>query len=298
MKEASTRRPSDLRLYSLLGLMVFFWSLNFVIAKVALREWPPLLLSCFRTTLASLFILPVYIWKAGRKPATWTRGELPALALLGLFGVALNQIFFVAGMSRTSVGHSALMIGLTPVMVLLLAAARGMEKLSLKKLVGMGVALAGIGVLNLSPAKATGATFAGDALVLAAAFTFALFTVGGKSVTKRHDSITVNTFAYFAGALVLAPLGLWLGRDFPWSALSLKAWAALVYMAAFPSVLCYLIFYYALTHISATRVSAVSYIQPLLATFLGAVLLGEAVTSGLATGGLLILLGVYVSERL
>lgn len=278
--------------------MVFFWSLNFVIAKVALREWPPMLLSCFRTTLAALFILPVYLWKAGRKPGTWTRGELPALALLGLFGVALNQIFFVAGMSRTSVGHSALMIGLTPVMVLLLAAARGIEKLSVKKLAGMGVALAGIGVLNLSPAKATGASFAGDALVLAAAFTFALFTVGGKSVTKRHDSITVNTFAYIAGAVVLAPLGVWLGWNFPFSALSWKAWAALVYMAAFPSVLCYLIFYYALTYISATRVSAVSYIQPLLATFLGAMLLGEAVTSGLAMGGMLILAGVYISERL
>jgi len=298
LKEASARRPSWLKLYSLLGLMVFFWSLNFVIAKAALREFPPLLLSCLRTSLAALFILPVYLWKSRGKPGGWTRADVPALAMLGIFGVALNQIFFVSGLNRTSVGHSAFMIGLTPVMVLLLAAARGLEKLNLKRLAGMGVALAGVTVLNLSPAKSAGASPSGDALVLLAGLTFALFTVGSKEVTKRHDSITVNTVAYWAGAAVLAPIGWWLGAGFPFGAVSAKAWAALAYMAAFPSVVCYLIFYYALTHIPATRVSTVSYVQPLLATVLGSALLGETVTGGLVAGGMLILAGVYVSERL
>jgi drug/metabolite transporter (DMT)-like permease len=49
------------------------WSLNFVIAKVALREFPPLLLSGLRTTLAALFILPVYAWKRRTDRDTWTR---------------------------------------------------------------------------------------------------------------------------------------------------------------------------------------------------------------------------------
>lgn len=297
MREGYTARPSNFRLYALISLMVFFWSLNFIIAKIALREFPPLLLSCIRTSAAALFITPLYYWGSRNRAATWTRRDVPVLLLLGIFGVALNQVFFVAGISRTSVAHAALMIGLTPVMVLVLAATAGMERITGKKLLGMTIAVLGVAVLNLSPSKTAGASFAGDILVLLAALTFAVFTVGGKGVAKRHDSLTVNTFAYLGGALALAPLTVYYSRGFPYASLSWQSWAALFYMAAFSSVLCYMIFYYALTHISASRVSAFSYLQPLLATLMAAPLLGENISGGLATGGALILAGVYLTER-
>jgi drug/metabolite transporter (DMT)-like permease len=69
-------------------------------------------------------------------------------------------------------------------------------------------------------------------------------------------------------------------------------------MAAFPSVACYLIFYWALTQIPASRVASFSYLQPLTATVAAVPLLGEPVTLWLAGGGALVLLGVYLTERL
>ena len=291
------KRPSHAKLYSLIGLMILLWSLNFVIAKVALREFPPLLLSGLRTTLAALFILPVYAWKRRTDRDTWTREDVPMLVLLGIFGVALNQVFFVAGLSRTSVGHSALMIGVTPMIVLLIAALAGQERITWKKALGMAVAIGGVAVLNLSPSKSAGATIGGDILILLSCVTFALFTVLGKGVSKRHSSITVNTFAYSGGAIALFPVTFIYVRSFHLAGLSAAAWLALVYMAAFPSVLCYLIYYYALTHIPASRVSAFSYIQPLLAMLLAVPLLGEHITSALALGGAFILAGVFLTER-
>jgi drug/metabolite transporter (DMT)-like permease len=68
-------------------------------------------------------------------------------------------------------------------------------------------------------------------------------------------------------------------------------------MALFPSLVCYLIYYYALKFIAASRVSAFSYLQPLLATVMAVMVLGEEVTGGLAAGGALILSGVFVAER-
>ena len=68
-------------------------------------------------------------------------------------------------------------------------------------------------------------------------------------------------------------------------------------MAVFAGVLAYLIYYYALQHIPASRVSAVSYLQPLGATVLAELLLGEIVTATLLIGGILVLTGVYVTER-
>ncbi len=125
---------------------------------------------------------------------------------------------------------------------------------------------------------------------------FALFTIGGKRSSGRHGGITVSTFAYVGGALMLAPLTLWQAWDFEWSAVSAAGWASILYMAAFPSVLCYLIYYWALTYIPASRVAALSYLQPLIATLLAVPLLGEPITLPLMAGGAMVFAGVYTDR--
>ena len=95
-------------LYSLILLMVFFWSANFIVVKFVLREFPPLLVASLRLALAGLLMLPVYAWEARQSPREpWTRNEILELLGLGVLGVALNQLFFIFGMTRTSVGHAA-----------------------------------------------------------------------------------------------------------------------------------------------------------------------------------------------
>jgi len=287
-------------LYGLIVLMVTLWAANFIVAKVALREFPPLLLSGLRVALAGVFILPVYCWRHREKPDRWTREDLPLLLYLGLFGVALNQLFFVLGLSRTTVAHSSFILSLTPILVLLIAGTMKMETVTPRKLAGMAVAAGGVAVLKAfegAPVEGAGPTWLGDGLILLGGLTFALFTVFGKRATLRHNSITINTFAYVGGAVALSPLVFWQAGGFSFARVSPAGWLALVYMALFPSVVCYLIYYYALTRIAASRVSAFSYLQPPLATALSALLLGEHVTLPVVLGGAVIFSGVYLAER-
>jgi drug/metabolite transporter (DMT)-like permease len=293
--QGARTRPSALRLYTLIGLMVSFWALNFLVGKVALREFPPLLLAGLRTSLAGILIVPLYAWRRDKEP--WKRQEWPALLMVALAGVPLNQIFFILGLKHTSVAHSALLIGTTPILVLLLAAFLGQEKITAWKMIGLLTAFVGIGVLDYSPAKGSGVTMLGDLYAFLAAVAFALFTVFGKRATETHGSISVNTLAYAGGALVLVPVTLWEAWGFSFGRVSATAWTSLAYMALFPSLVCYLIFYYALTFIPASRLSAFSYVQPLLATTGAALFLDEPVTAMLVTGGALILTGVYLTER-
>ncbi|HBY61384.1 MAG TPA: hypothetical protein DEH78_16300, partial [Solibacterales bacterium] len=130
--DAHTRRPSTLELYSLIALMVLVWALNFIIGKYALRDFDPLLLACLRTTVAGLLILPLYLSKTRGRKRSWSRADVPVLVLLGVLGVFLNQLFFVFGLQRTSVAHAAIVIGLTPVIVLSLAAVRGLERFTFR----------------------------------------------------------------------------------------------------------------------------------------------------------------------
>ena len=266
-----------------------FFYINYVVAKIALR-FPPLLIGPLRRQSPPCycrFFLP----PAPNQASGWQRREIIELGCWCLRHHA-NQVF-VVGMNSTI--HAALVIATTPLQVLLLAALRGQEKIAPRKLAGLGVAIAGIAVLNLGR-ETRGASFAGDFYIFLASFCFSLYTVFGKEVTRRHNLVTVNAVGYLAGALAGAPLLIQQSRGFDFSAVSASGWWALAYMAILSSIFCYMIFYYALNHLSATRVAAFSYVQPVIASLAGLLILREPITLPIAAGGLLVLSGV-VTER-
>ncbi len=290
-------------LYALLFLMVAFWSGNYIAGKIALREFSPMLLAGLRIGFAGLMMLPLYAWertvgRPARPPQAMSLPHILQLLLLGLFGVTLNQVFFVVGLSRTSVAHAAILIGLTPIQVLIIARLRGQERITPRKALGMAIALAGVAVLKaFDPPGGAGATWTGDFVVLLAGLSFALFTVFGKEVTGQYSNITMNTYAYVGGGLALLPLTLWEAGHQPLTHASAGAWLAALYMALFPSVIAYLIYYHALAHMTASRVAAFSYLQPVFASAMGVVILGETLGAPVIAGGLVILTGVYLAER-
>jgi len=140
-------------------------------------------------------------------------------------------------------------------------------------------------------------TFLGDLLTFLGSFAFAVFTVLGKPATRRHGTVTVNTIAYVGGALLMLPLTLWESARFDYARVPLAAWACVFFMALVPSVTCYLIYYYALSRMEASRLSTFQYLLPVMATVLGVAMLGERVTASLVVSGLVIFTGVYVTER-
>jgi drug/metabolite transporter (DMT)-like permease len=285
-------------LYTLISLMVLLWSANFIVGKVALREFPPLLLGALRIGLAGVFLAPAYWRKARAGPPA----DLRLLGFLAICNVG-NQLLFLIGLHRTTVAQSALIIGVGPIFVLLIAAAMGLERITLRKTAGMMLALGGVAALayqataKRAAATSSEATLAGDAITALACVLFSLFAVYGKRAAERHSTVAVNGFAYVSGAALLAPVVLWQSRQFPFAHVSAAGWSSLVYMALFPSVICYLIYYHALTHISAARVSAFIYLEPLIATLMGVAFLGERITGSLVAGGTVIFTGVYLTER-
>jgi drug/metabolite transporter (DMT)-like permease len=108
--------------------------------------------------------------------------------------------------------------------------------------------------------------------------------------------VVVNAVAFVGAARVLAPLTVYMAWD-GLGRVSAAGWLSLLYMALFPSMVCYLIYAYALEHIPASRVSLFSYVQPVLATSLAIPALGERLGVGLVAGGALVFTGVWLAER-
>lgn len=288
MSEGSSKR----HLYALMFLVTLLWSFNFITSKVALRQWNPILLTGCRTGLALVFCLPLY-WR--ERPHNWTWPLFWRFFGLGTLGMAMNQMFFALGVQRTSVAHGALIVGLTPLFVYLLSCAVRHEKFRPRKLIGMATAFTGIGILQSK--TSTGATLLGDSLVLLGCLTFTVFTVFSKPLSGRFKPIATVTLNFLGAVFFLAPPTVILAMDFPFGELLPISWLCLLFMAAIPSVFCFMIYFRVLKQMPASQLTSFTYLQPVLASAMAIPLLGESLNFSLFTGGLLILLGVFLTER-
>ncbi len=293
MSEGSS--PAPARLYALLALLAVVWSANFVFAKIALRELEPMTLGMVRFSLAGLFILPIYLWKKG-VPKSYDPLRARFLAV-SVVCIGINQLMFVSGLSRTSVAHSALILALTPVWVLLMARMLGHEPVTVSKLVGLAIAISGVGVLQTRHSPNAESSMFGDLLIFGASITWAGYTVASKWAREHLDSLTMNTITYGGTALVFLPLTAWFAWPVEFSRLSLTVWSSLIYMAIFPTLVGVAIYYHCMRFMSASRISMIAYAQPLLATAFAVLMLGESISQAVVWGGVLVLAGVVWTER-
>lgn len=303
------RAPSRPVIAASIAVLVAIWALNFIAAKTGLLYLPPLAMASFRVVLAGAVMIPVYFscsrLKAFAEAAEFRRRGFTARALwtfvyLGFFGVTVNQMCFTIGLHFTSVSHSAVIVGLSPIYILVLAVALGIERATGHKVVGMLIALAGVAVLASENGISThAASLEGDAITIAGSVGFALYGVLGKRVTGRYDTLTMTAFTHFAGALIVLPLAIREARELylagrweqPW-----QVWAALLYMAVFSSALAYVFYYWLLRYLEASQLSAFTYLLPVLATILGIVWLGEKGSWTQVLGAIMSLGGVYWIE--
>nr|WP_031500629.1 DMT family transporter [Bryobacter aggregatus] len=273
-------------------LITLLWSFNFITSKVAMRQWNPVLLTGCRTLLALCICIPLYLRE---RPHQWTWPMFWRFLGLGTLGMAANQLFFAMGVRQTSVAHGALIVGLTPLLTYALSTAIGQESFRPRKLIGMTIALSGIGLLQT---KSGGdASLIGDALVFLGCVCFTVFTVFAKPLSGRLSPIGTVTLNYLGAGIFLFPATLSLAVDFPFHRLLPISWACLLFMAAVPSVFCFLLYYRVLKQLPATQLTTFTYLQPVLASAMAIPLLGESLSPALLGGGLMILLGVFLTER-
>lgn len=282
-------------LYTLVLLAVLGWSFNFIIAKITLRHINPFALTSFRIELSGFLMLPIYFAQPRR--SRLNRKDLWTFAVLGFWGVAINRGLFIVGLNYTTAAHSVLIVASGPILVLLLARVYKLEKITRAKITGMATCFAGVVILVAGDElHGHAGTWIGDLIALGGTCGFALYTVLAKRVARQYDTISMNTFCNLAGAIFLLPLTLREVARLNWGAVGPVGWVGLAYTVLVSSIGAYLIFFWALAHLPASRLAVFTYIETPLSALLAVLILGENATLALLIGGALILVGVYLAE--
>jgi drug/metabolite transporter (DMT)-like permease len=293
---ARTKRPSSIALALALSAVLLFWSVSYIVGKITLRHIHALTLAVLRAELVAVILLAIYLPKRGRKPL---RGrDIWTFTYLGFFGYAVNQGCFIVGLGSTNSSHSAILIASSPIIILVLASAMGLEKLTVAKALGMATCFVGVVLLETEQGSPLHSPLlVGDLVTLAGVVSFSAYAVLGKRVARAYDTVSMNTFNATAAAILLMPLAVRQGIRLDWKSVGWVGWAGLLYMAALSAVAGYLLFYWALRHMDASRVVAVNYFQPVVVVLLSIPLLGERPTARLLASAALVILGVYLTER-
>src|SRR5437899_9869524 len=158
-----------------------------------------------------------------------------------------------AGLYYTSVEHSAVIVGMGPIYILILAVLLRLERWTWRKVSGMAISLVGVTLMaGETGMSAHSATLLGDFITLCGSLGFAMYAVLGKRVAGKYDALTMTAYNHFAGALMVLPLALRqalsMGPAATWRAIGWQAWSATAYMAVFGSAVAYPLFLAAALH--------------------------------------------------
>jgi len=305
--DTARARPSPTNLLPIAAALVtvVLWASAFVGIRHVGREFTAGPLSLGRLVVAgvmlSAFVLVVRRRAAGepghatarlrRRPTQ--RDWLPLLVCgvlwFGLYNVALNQ-----AERRIDAGTAAMLIAIGPLVLALLAGLFLGEGFPRQLVLGSAVAFSGVLVIGAASSSRDAQT-AGVLLCVLAAVAYAIAVVAQKPLLSRLPAVEVTWLACMIGMICCLPFLPALISETATARPATVAW--LVYLGAFPTALAFTTWAYALSHTSAGKMGATTYLVPPIAVGLGWLLLGETPVGLAFAGGALCLVGVYLSRR-
>lgn len=282
----------------ILVLVSFVWAGSFIVVQITTEEIDPINLGFLRFLVATPLMMLLVILR--KKPLLLPKKELPWLIILGLTGVTLLYLFQFLGIHFTNAPAASVLINTNVIFIAILSNLFLHETLARKRIGGIILSFIGVFVIMFSDISKQSLTFdnlffIGSILMLLSAFCWALYSFVGKRLLKTYDEFVITTYAFGFGTLFYIPfVVLHLGSVLQQT--SLNGWLAVLYLALTCSLFGYLGWYYALKHIDASKAAVFLNLIPLF-TILISFFLGTSLTWFFLLGAILILYGVYITQR-
>jgi drug/metabolite transporter (DMT)-like permease len=285
------------RLDFALLFMILIWGSNFAIVKVALRDFPEGPFNAMRLVVATaVYLVAIFGTSVRTRLSALTRRDWIELAFLGFVGTFLYQFCFVASVKRTSVANGSLIVGVSPIVIALLSAMVGHERIRPLRWAGIAIAMTGLYLVVGHGVDMTPETRRGDLLMMGGVMCWAVYSVASQPILKRHSPLMVIGLTFSIGATLYV---LAMSRSIAvtdWSTISTQSWVLMVTSAVLALNVSYWIWYTGLQKLGGSRTSVYSYLTPIVAIIVAAIWLGEPVSSNQLTGAGAILAGLLITR--
>lgn len=275
----------------------FIFGLNTPIAKTIVPEW----ISPYALTLVRMAFATLIFWGVGlfAKKEHVSGRDLVTIFFGALFGLVGAQLSFANALLYTSPVNISIIAAMTPVAVMLLAAAVLKEPITLKKAAGVLIGASGALLIILhsnSISNSKESNLIGNLLCIVNVITYAIYLVITRPVSQRYSPVTLMKWMFFFSALISLPLGI---GDIPEAkvfsdATRLNIVLRLAYIVVMATGIAYFLVPMALKRIRPTTVSMYNNVQPIVASII-AIIIGQDVLSwDKPIAACLVFTGVYL----
>jgi len=282
--------------YVAFAIVCVVWGTTYLAIRVALDTIPPLLLTGLRFTAAGLIMVLVAKLRGEQLPRD--RRSLLNLALVGFLMVGVGNLAVVWAEQWVPSGLAALLVATAPFWMAIIEMFRKQgERLDLRG--GVGMAIGFIGVALLVSPGGSGAWSIGFVLgalaIQLGGMCWQLGSAHGKYNLKHVPLMASAALQMLFGGLIVTVAGLAAGEA-PRFAVTPRSLAALAYLTIFGSVIAYSAYVFALAHLSTTKTALYAYVNPIVAVFLGWLILREPLTPLSIVAMVIILAGVALVQ--
>ena len=289
------KRGSPLALILLL-IAILIWGFAYVVTKSGLDAVPPMLFALLRYAVASLLLVPLALVRGGLarlpKPVPWR-----TLLLMSVTGVGLYYVLFNLALAYTSASQTALIQSAFPAIVAILAVFWLHERVTKQRFAGIGLAIVGVVIIVATQDDAAARNpVLGNALAFASVLSWGVYTILAKRISNA-DPIAVTAIVSLIGTVMLVPAALLENADVSLTSIPAEGWLPILYLGALASAASYLLYTRALRDIDASLVGTFINLSPVIGVVSGVLVLGEPITMSAIVGGVMVLLGVWISSR-
>lgn len=285
--------PIDL----ILILITFIWGFNFTVVKVSLTEMTPFVFNATRYLLAIITMWLILLRsKQSFSLAKEDRWAIFGLSLLGHF---VYQAFFIIGLNWTKAANAAVMLGTIPIWIALVSHYFFDEQLNVKKTIGIITAFSGLTLMI--GARSEGFQWSskglwGDVMILASAFSFAMFTLFSKQYLKKYNTTVLTTLSMTSGGIWIVFAGIpgFIALDLTQT--TWLSWAGAVYSGVLSIAISYFIWNYGLKIVGAVRTSAYQNLAPVVGVTIGVLVLKEDLNVFQMVGAATTIVGVVITR--
>ncbi|RFP65245.1 DMT family transporter [Hymenobacter lapidiphilus] len=291
---------TSVKVHAALFVVSLIYAANYSISKdVMPRYMGPFGLVLLRIVGATLFFTIAHRLAAPHDRIIGRGDNLRSIAS-GVLGIGLNQLLFFSGLNLTSPINASLIQTIAPIVTVLASALLLSEKLTLRRVLGVGVAGLGAAsiILSRSSTEAAGSNeLLGDIYILLNATAFGIYLVIVMPLMRKYHPFTVLARIFLVGAVLAVPVGWQQAAAADYASFPPGIWAAVAYMVLCVTILAYLLNNWALKYASPALLGTYIYLQPALAVLIAVGLGKDHMSWERAGQGLLIFLGVFLVSR-
>lgn len=271
------------------------WGGMYVVSKVVLDIIPPFTLVTLRLILG---IVVLWLLIARRGGTGFTSKQVLTAVGVGWVGYGVSLGFQFVGTRLSTASNGALVTSATPAFVLLFAAWILGERITPKRLAALVIASLGVvAVIDPRTAQFSSNSFLGNLSLVAAALTWALYSVLVRKVTFDLDVLPATMVFFWGGLLVSIPAALWELQIIPLGQITWSVILGVLYLGIISTALAMFLWNKAFATLEAGVASLTFFAQPVVGASLGMLFLKEQLSLLFIFGGLLIGIGLWLAAR-